>query len=110
MPMAQRTDTHDMSFIIQPSMRVRWEVLQDRKALDAITTAASSLLTRYNATVGAIRSWDVLTQETVNITSATEDFLVIIDSMCNLDLLYYAAAHTGDRKMYDAATAHAKTL
>lgn len=51
-----------------------------------------------------------MTQETVNITSATEDFLVIIDSMCNLDLLYYAAAHTGDKHMHEAATAHARTL
>lgn len=108
--MASRTDTHDMSFMVQPSMRVKWEVGRDKKALESIITAAKSLYTRHNDTVGAIRSWDVLTQHGVNITSPTEDFLVIIDSMCNLDLLYYASAHTGDTKLRDAATAHARTL
>ncbi|UPK92483.1 hypothetical protein LCI18_003418 [Fusarium solani-melongenae] len=108
--MARRTDTHDMSFMIQPSMRVRWEVLHDQRALDAILTAARSLYTRNNKTVNAMRSWDVLDQKGVDISSATEDFLVIIDSMCNLDLLYYAAAQTGETQLADAATAHAKTL
>ncbi|KAI9150591.1 glucuronyl hydrolase [Paramyrothecium foliicola] len=107
---ALRTDTHDMSFMIQPSMRVLWEVGRDRRAFDAIVNAARALHTRYNSVVGAIRSWDVLTQEGVNITSATEDFLVIIDSMCNLDLLYYASSHTRDAQLWEAATVHARTL
>ncbi|SPN99270.1 related to glucuronyl hydrolase [Cephalotrichum gorgonifer] len=107
---AHRTDTHDMSFMIQPSMRVRWEVLNDERALEAILTAARALHTRNSKTVGAIRSWDVLDQRGVDISSPTDDFLVIIDSMCNLDLLYYAAACTGETELRDAATAHAKTL
>ncbi|KAM0334980.1 hypothetical protein ACHAQA_000014 [Verticillium albo-atrum] len=108
--MAARTDTHDMSFMIQPSMRVLWEVSRDKNALQTIITAARSLHSRYNGTVGAIRSWDVLTQHGVNITSQTDDFLVIIDSMCNLDLLYYAASHSGDTTLWEAATTHAETL
>lgn len=108
--MAHRTDTHDMAFMIQPSMRVRWEVLHDQRALDAILTAARALYTRNNKIVGAIRSWDVLLQQGVDICSPTDDFLVIIDSMCNLDLLYYAAACTGETELRDAATIHAKTL
>ncbi|KAK1994621.1 unsaturated glucuronyl hydrolase [Colletotrichum falcatum] len=107
---AKRTDTHDMSFMIQPSMRVRWEVAQDKQALGSIITAAKALHTRYNPTVGAIRSWDALNQHGVAITSLTDDFLVIIDSMCNLDLLYYASSHTGETHLWDAATKHAKTL
>ncbi|KAK1579651.1 unsaturated glucuronyl hydrolase [Colletotrichum navitas] len=107
---AKRTDTHDMSFMIQPSMRVRWEVAQDRQALDSIITAAKALHTRYSPTFGAIRSWDSLTQHGVTITSLTDDFLVIIDSMCNLDLLYYASSYTGESYLWDTATKHAKTL
>ncbi|KAH7316881.1 unsaturated glucuronyl hydrolase [Stachybotrys elegans] len=107
---ASRTDTHDMSFMIQPSMRVLWEVGRDRRALDSIITAARSLHTRYNAVAGAIRSWDKLTQYGVNITSMEDDFLVIIDSMCNLDLLYYASSHTGDDELWKAATTHARTI
>ncbi|KAF5227744.1 hypothetical protein FAUST_11586 [Fusarium austroamericanum] len=107
---AKRTDTHDMSFMIQPSMRVRWEVLNDFDALQSVITAAQSLFSRYNSNVGAIRSWDVLSQDGVDISSMTNDFLVIIDSMCNLDLLYYAAAQTGQTEMAEAATTHAKAL
>ncbi|TDZ51543.1 Unsaturated chondroitin disaccharide hydrolase [Colletotrichum trifolii] len=107
---AKRTDTHDMSFMIQPSMRVRWELARDERALGSIVTAAGALYTRYSDAVGAIRSWDALTQHGVAITSLTDDFLVIIDSMCNLDLLYYAASHTGEQHLWDAATRHARTL
>ncbi|KAJ5930940.1 hypothetical protein N7466_006433 [Penicillium verhagenii] len=109
-PMSTRTDTHDMSFIIQPSMRPRWELFHDENALSTIITAAESLYTRYSPEVGAIRSWDQLTQKGVNITSMDHDFLVIIDSMCNLDLLYYAAAHTGRTDLSVAATKHAHKL
>lgn len=108
--MATRTDTHDMSFMVQPSMRQRWELLNDTEALSSVVTAARNLYTRYNPTVGAIRSWDRLTQKDVNITSLENDFLVIIDSMCNLDLLYYAAAHTGQSELSECATQHARTL
>lgn len=108
--MARRTDTHDMSFMIQPSMRVLWETRHDTRALDSIVTAARSLHTRYNPVVRAIRSWDVLDQHGVNISSHSRDFLVIIDSMCNLDLLFYASSQTGDAKLWNAAVAHAKTL
>ena len=107
---AKRTDTHDMSFMIQPCMRVRWETLHDAKALDAIITAAEALYTRNNQTVGAIRSWDAMIQNGIDIRDPERNFIVIIDSMCNLDLLYYAAAHTGKTCLADAATTHAKTL
>jgi len=108
--MAKRTDTHDMSFMVQPSMRIKWEVLHEAKALQSIITAAANLFSRYNAKVGAIRSWDVLNQNGVEITSMDDDFLVIIDSMCNLDLLFYASAHTGNNELSAAAITHATTL
>lgn len=107
---AKRTDTHDMGFMIQPAMRVRWEVLHESDALDAILTAARALYTRNNTTVGAIRSWDAMVQHGIDISDMASNFLVIIDSLCNLDLLYYAAAHTGETHLAEAATTHAKTL
>ncbi len=38
------------------------------------------------------------------------NLLVIIDSMCNLDLLFYAAAHSGDSKLAQVAETHARTV
>lgn len=108
--MACRTDTHDLGFILQPSLRKDWELNSDEKSLQSLLTGARSLSSRYNTNVGAIRSWDTLKQKDVTITSMTDDFLVIIDSMCNLDLLYYASNHLCDPNLAEIATIHARTL
>jgi hypothetical protein len=108
---AQRTDTHDLGFMIMPSMRPRWEMFHDTGALETIITAAESLYRRFDSRVQAIRSWDDLDWLTdVSITSMTDDFLVIIDSMCNMDLLFYAAAQSGNKNLADAAVKHSRTL
>ncbi|KAL2861954.1 Six-hairpin glycosidase-like protein [Aspergillus pseudodeflectus] len=108
---AYRTDTHDLGFMIMPHMRARWELLHDDAALSTICTAAASLYSRFNARVGAIRSWNHLTfQRNVDIRDAETNFLVIIDSLCNLELLFYAAAHAGYEYLATAAITHAKTL
>jgi hypothetical protein len=108
--MAHRTDTHDLGFMVQPAMRQRWELFHDERALASVITAAVSLYGRYDETVGAIRSWDKMLQQGLEISKIDDNFLVIVDSMCNLDLLYYAAAHTGRCEFADAATRHAATL
>ncbi|KAL4982003.1 Six-hairpin glycosidase-like protein [Aspergillus falconensis] len=107
--MKARTDTHDIGFILQPSLRKDWELTSNRESLHALITGAHSLASRFVPSVGVIRSWDALRQADVNITSLEEDCLVIIDSMMNLDLLYYAANHSGERKLADIATTHART-
>lgn len=108
--MATRTDTHDLGFILQPSLRKDWELTGNEKSLQFLLTGARSLASRYETNVGAIRSWDILNQKDVTINSMTDDFLVIIDSMCNLDLLYYASKHLGDPNLAEIATTHARTL
>ncbi|KAF7547512.1 hypothetical protein G7Z17_g7675 [Cylindrodendrum hubeiense] len=44
------------------------------------------------------------------VTDMDENILVIIDSLCNLDLLFYASAHSGDKDLALVATCHARTL
>ncbi|KAL2845487.1 Six-hairpin glycosidase-like protein [Aspergillus pseudoustus] len=105
--MMTRTDTHDMGFIIQPSVRRDWELTSNEESLHAVLTAARSLASRYVPSVGAIRSWDVLRQADVEITSLADDCLVIVDSMMNLDLLFYASKHLSDPSLADIATTHA---
>ncbi|KAJ0414083.1 Six-hairpin glycosidase-like protein [Aspergillus carlsbadensis] len=107
--MMTRTDTHDMGFIIQPSVQKDWELTSNQESLDAVLTAARSLASRYVPSAGAIRSWDILRQADVEISSLTDDCLVIIDSMMNLDLLYYASSHLSDPSLADIATTHART-
>ncbi|BCS29666.1 uncharacterized protein APUU_71236S [Aspergillus puulaauensis] len=108
---AHRTDTHDLGFVILPHMRPRWELLHDSQALDTIITAAESLHRRYDPRLRAIRSWDTFDwHENVNINNPEENFLVIIDSLCNMDLLFYAAAQSGKTFLAEAAVAHSQTL
>ncbi|KAL3467028.1 Six-hairpin glycosidase-like protein [Aspergillus heterothallicus] len=107
--MMTRTDTHDMGFILQPSLRRDWELTGNEESLQAVLTGARSLATRYVPGAQAIRSWDALIQTDVAITSLNEDCVIIIDSMMNLDLLYYASAHLGDSSLADIATIHART-
>jgi len=107
---ATRTDTHDMGFIFQPALRMDWELTGNTKSLESVLIAARSLASRYDDRVKAIRSWDRAINMRYSYADKDVDFLVIIDSMCNLDLLYYAGHHTSNQKMIDIATTHAHTV
>lgn len=108
--MASRTDTHDLGFIIMPALRVDWELTCNERSLASIVRAAQSLATRYVPSSRAIRSWDLVRRRDMEIVGLEDNLLVIIDSMCNLDLLYYASAHSGERRLAEIATAHARTV
>jgi hypothetical protein len=81
--MALRTNTHDLGFILQPALRMDWELTGSTRALESILTGANSLASRYSETVGAIRSWDKKSTLKDNIIDREENFLVIVDSMCS---------------------------
>ena len=109
--MSHRTDTHDIGFIIMPALRRDWELTGNSRSLQSILQAARSLASRYIPAARAIRSWDILKKKDVEILDMDKNVICIIDSMCNLDLLYYAAEHSeSDRKLANIATTHAKTI
>lgn len=92
-------------------MRPRWELFHDQDAFETIIRAANSLASRFDNRIPAIRSWDTFDwHDNISITSQEDDFLVIIDSMANMDLLFYAAAQSGDARLADIAVAHSRTL
>ena len=92
------TGTHDVGFEIFNSFGYGYKLTGSTSYKNVCLTAANSLATRYNATVGAIRSWDF-----------QEPFPVIIDNMMNLELLFWAAANGGPSSHYDKAVQHAIT-
>ncbi|KAL1642582.1 hypothetical protein SLS58_005351 [Diplodia intermedia] len=106
---ASRTDTHDLGFMIQPWAAVGWALDNDPSCRAAIIAGARSLATRFDARVGAIRSWDACATKAYAYRDPRADFLVVIDNMMNLDLLYHAAALTGDLALAHIATTHALT-
>jgi hypothetical protein len=109
--MASRQDTHDLGFMIMPALQKDWELTGNTKSLDSILQAADSLSSRFVSPAGAIRSWDERIQKNLQITCQQTNCILIIDSMCNLDLLYYAASHSRNgERLREIATAHATTL
>ncbi|KAI9896776.1 hypothetical protein N3K66_007798 [Trichothecium roseum] len=108
--MSSRTDTHDLGFMMMPALQRDWELNGNEHSLDSILRAARSLASRYVPTAGVIRSWDALLKKDIEVTDTAENTIVIIDSMCNLDLLFYASAHSGDAGLAKMAEQHARTL
>lgn len=101
--------THDLGFMIMPWARPAWELRRDARALETLKAAAGTLHGRYSPAVGAIRSWDSCVTRAYSFQDPSTEFLLIIDNMMNLSLLFYVAARTGDAAMRAAAVSHART-
>jgi unsaturated chondroitin disaccharide hydrolase len=95
---AQKTDTtsHDLGFQILCSYGQGHRIAQVGGYSDVMLTAASSLDTRFNPTVGCIRSW----------SWGSWSFPVIIDNMMNLELLLWAAKNGGAATLSAHALSH----
>lgn len=64
--------------MIFPWARPAWELNHDRRAFESAITAAKSLYSRFDDTVGSIRSWDVCVTKRYKFLDPSKDFLVII--------------------------------
>lgn len=95
--------THDMGFKIYCSFGNGYRLTKDKKYKEVIIQSAKTLITRFNAKVGAIRSWDF------NPVTKVWDFPVIIDNMMNLELLFEATKLSGDSIYHEIAVKHANT-
>ncbi|KAI8956425.1 glycoside hydrolase family 88 protein [Daldinia sp. FL1419] len=105
---ARLKTTHDLGFMITPWARAAWELENDARGFDTVITAAESLMTRYSQTVGCIRSWDTCITKRYSFREPDKDFLVIVDNLMNLDMLFWAGARLKDKSMYAAALSHAR--
>jgi unsaturated chondroitin disaccharide hydrolase len=93
------TTTHDLGFMMYCSFG-NANLLQPSAAYkDILITSAKSLATRYSPATQTIKSWD----------GKPNEYLVIIDNMMNLKLLFWATQVTGDSSFYKIAVTHANT-
>ncbi|MBL7738617.1 MAG: glycoside hydrolase family 88 protein [Chitinophagaceae bacterium] len=93
------TSTHDLGFMMFCSFGNANRIAAKPAYKDILLTSAKSLCTRFNPKTGCIKSWD----------SKAGDFLVIIDNMMNLELLFWATKVSGDSSFYKIAVTHANT-
>jgi unsaturated chondroitin disaccharide hydrolase len=93
------TTTHDLGFMMFCSFGTAEKMEPKPEYKQILINSAKSLITRFNPKVGCIKSWD----------SKKGDYLVIIDNMMNLELLFWATKITGDSTFYKVAVTHANT-
>lgn len=91
--------THDLGFMMFCSFGNANRIEPKPEYNEILLTSARSLSTRFNPSVGCIKSWN----------SKPEEFLVIIDNMMNLELLFWATKYSGDSSFYNIAVTHANT-
>lgn len=92
-----RTNTHDLGFMVFCSFGNAYRLTGNEEYKEAVIQASESLITRFNPTVGCIKSWD----------HGDWEFPVIVDNMMNLEMLFWASEVTGNPKYRDVAVSHA---
>jgi hypothetical protein len=102
------TNNHDLGFMIMPSYARDYNLTGCRESLEVVVNSARAMATRFDTRTRVIRSWAGARTKVYDLNDP-HDFVVVIDSMMNLDLLYYAAEHTGEKHLAEIATTHAKT-
>ena len=93
--------THDLGFMLYCSFGNALRLTGNTRYQDILLTGAESLASRFNPTVGCIRSWDH--------NGDKWKFPVIIDNMMNLEFLNWASRVSGDSKYADISKIHANT-
>ena len=91
--------THDLGFMMYCSFGNALQIAPKPEYKQILINSAKSLSTRFDPKVGCIKSWD----------SKKPEYLVIIDNMMNLELLFWATRVTGDSSFYKIAVTHANT-
>lgn len=94
---------HDIGFKIWCSYGNQLRITKDSSLVPLIIEAARSLSKRFDPAAGLIRSWGKIGDQ--------NEYLVIIDNMMNLELLFEASRLSGDSYFYRIAVSHAdKTM
>ncbi len=95
-----RKNTHDLGFMVFCSYGNAYRITKNEDYKKVVIEASESLISRFDSTIGSIKSWDWAKQW---------QFPVIIDNMMNLEMLFWASKETGDPKYRDVAITHANT-
>jgi unsaturated chondroitin disaccharide hydrolase len=93
---------HDLGFLFTLSARAQWQVTGDWKAQELALRAARELVQRYHPAGRYIQAWGP-------VGDPEEGGRIIVDTMMNLPLLFWAFAQTGDACYHEMARQHAET-
>ena len=99
-PAKKLTSTHDLGFMLMSSFGQGYRITGDRRYLEVILEGTDSLMTRWNPSLGVMKSWN---------ENKRWKYPVIIDNMMNLEMLCFVTHVTGNRFYENAAEKHAQT-
>jgi unsaturated chondroitin disaccharide hydrolase len=100
---------HDLGFLYSLSCVASFKLTQNLEAKALALAAARSLISRYNPKGQFIRAWNDWPHDTPEFKERKQG-KIIIDSMENLGLLFWATQMTGDDRFSRIAIAHANTV
>lgn len=93
---------HDLGFLVFCSYGNGYRLTGDPAYREVIVNTAQRLAELYNPKVGTLLSWP-------REVNAFGGHNTIMDNMINLEMLFWAADQSGDRRLYDMAVTHADT-
>ena len=102
-PRQNDTSTHDLGFLFELSYLLGYKLTGDKSLIAPALQAARTLIRRFNAKGNFFQAWGPLDG------TPQERGRVIIDTMMNLDLLFWASQESGEEKFAEMAIAHART-
>ena len=91
-------ETHDLGFLYSPSCVAGYKLTGSQIGREAALLAAEALIGRFHEKGSFIQAWGPL--------DAPDNYRLIIDSLLNLPLLYWATEETGDGRFSDIAEKH----
>jgi unsaturated chondroitin disaccharide hydrolase len=94
-PICNNTSTHDVGFPILATFIRGYELTKNESYLSIIHKGALSLASRYSPIVQCTRSWN-----------SDDGFLVIVDNMMNIELLFWAGQFFNNQTWTDMAFHH----
>ncbi|MEW5718057.1 MAG: glycoside hydrolase family 88 protein [Chloroflexota bacterium] len=103
-PRQHDTTTHDLGFLFELSHVLGWKLTGDAAFKAPALQAARTLARRFNAKGNFLQAWGALDG------TPRERGRAIIDTLMNLDLLFWASKETSERMFADIAIAHARTV
>lgn len=105
-PLKTFTGHHDLGFMMYCSYGNADRLAPRTTYKDILVESAYSLASRFSEKTHVIKSWNYRKAW----DGETEWFYpVIIDNMMNLEMLFYGAKVSGDKRLYDMAVTHATT-
>ena len=98
---ARDTRTHDLGFMLGSPYLPAYQSTKDEKYADLLRTGAMTLDTHWRAAPGVLWSWSGAPAGQVE---------VIVDSLMNMELLFWASEHGGSPTLAAHARSHALRL